>query len=74
MSTPKPAGFPCPNCGEPFCAEYVPMGGAPRWRCSCGAEGLLTGSLDIRSKSTAAPAPASQGPRVFPHWSQREGG
>jgi ribosomal protein L37AE/L43A len=57
MST-KPAGHPCPNCGEPFCAEFAQLGQSPKWKCnSCGAGGDLAGSLSFTTKQEDKPAP-----------------
>lgn len=74
-ATPKAAGASCPNCDSAFCAEYAQIGAQPRWSCSCGAFGPLTGSLSIRSTSAPPASENSEKPRtVHEHWSTRKAG
>ncbi len=60
MSTTKPAGTSCPNCGG-HCAEFKHLHETfTRWSCTCGAEGRI---------AVAPVEPVA--PKVHPHWTEK---
>ncbi|HEX7891480.1 MAG TPA: hypothetical protein VF522_19165 [Ramlibacter sp.] len=62
--TTKHAGADCPKCGDPYPAEYAQQGQSPRWSCTCGAGGELSGHFTARRALHAPPPPST----VKKHW------
>lgn len=65
MPTPKPSGYPCPTCGAKPAEFKAATDKVMRWRCSCGAEGVITNPYAVYQDEPA------KGPTVHKHWTRR---